>query len=48
MNELYRVYKLNNTLFINNNTKNKSLHHADVSKSSHYTNVFFNDSTQST
>ena len=48
MNELYRAYKLNNALFINNNTKNKSLHYVNVSESSHHTNVFFNNSAQST
>jgi len=48
MNELYRVYKLNDALSINNNIKNESSHYANISESSHYINVFFNDSMQST
>ncbi len=48
MNELYRAYKLNDALFTDNNTKNESLHHADISKSSCHADVFFNNSVQST
>ena len=48
MNELYRAYKSNDTLSADNNTENESLHHADIFKSSYYTNVFFNDSVQPT
>ncbi len=48
MNESYRAYKSNDTLSINNNIKNESSHYADISKSSHHTDVFFNDSVQLT
>jgi len=47
-NEPYRTYKSNDTLSANNNTENESLHHADISESSCHTNVFFNNSVQST
>ncbi len=48
MNELYRAYKSNDALSTNNNTENESSHYADISESSHHTDVFFNNSTQST
>jgi len=35
-------------LSINNNIKNESSHHADISESSCHTDVFFNDSVQPT
>ena len=48
MNESYRAYKLNDALFVNNNIKNKSSHHINISESSHHTDVFFNNSIQLT
>jgi len=48
MNESYRAYKLNDALSINNNIKNESLHHVNISESSHHTDVFFNNSAQFT
>ena len=48
MNELYRAYKPNDALSANNNIKNESSHHANVSEPLHHTDVFFNDSVQST
>ncbi len=47
-NESYRAYKSNNALSINNNTENKSLHYTDISEPLHHTDVFFNNSAQST
>ena len=48
MNEPYRAYKPNDALSVNNNIKIESSHHADISEPSHHTDVFFNDSMQST
>jgi len=48
INESYRAYKSNDALFADNNIKNKSSHHVNISESSHHTDVFFNNSAQPT
>jgi len=48
MNKSYRAYESNDALSLNNNIKNESSHHVNISKPSHHTDVFFNDSMQST